>query len=80
MSSICRLIVQEHTLLPINTKTLHFTDVNDKFPYLPTEMSDLVLCLKKMCLGVVTPPHPPAGTGLVMMYPQWCTETWKKIV
>ena len=68
MSSICRIIVREHSLLPINTKTLHFADVSDKFAYLPTEMPDLVLCRQKLCLGVVTTPTFPVGTGLFMPY------------
>ena len=65
MSSIYKLIVREHTFLPINTKTLHFTDVNDKldnfrqkcqFGPVPTEI---------IPGGVRHPPHPPVGTGLI---------------
>ena len=65
LSSICRLIIREHSFLPINTKTLHSTDVNDKFAYLPTEMPDLVLCRQELCPGVFDTPTPPVGTGLV---------------
>ena len=52
MSSICRQIVGEHSFCRLTRKLLHFTDVNDRFAYLPTEMPDLVLCRQKVCLGV----------------------------
>ena len=64
MPSICKLIVREHSVLPINTKTVAFyrrkwqvclfADRNARFGPVPTEIVP----------GDVTPPHPPVGTGL----------------
>ena len=68
--SISRLIIREHSFLPINRKTFAFyrrkrqvclfADRNARFGPVPTGIVP----------GGVTPPHPPVGTGLSSSPPE----------